>query len=207
MTLVEVVVVIFIMAVLAAMLLPPSQGHRKNAAMRIACVNNLKQIGLAFRMWPKDSAAFYPMNILVKNGGSKEMVATGDVTQTFLVMSNELTIPNLLHCPADAKRMPATNFSKDFGNQNVSYFVGLDADDSNPQTVLSGDSNFEIGGVPVKSGLLEIPSNAPIAWSAAHHKFIGNIGLADGSVQTVNNAGLSNLLHQTSLATNRFAIP
>ena len=101
----------------------------------------------------------------------------------------------------------AKNFLRGFDNHNISYFIGVDADESDPQTVMTGDSNFEIGGVPVKSGLLEIPSNTPIAWSAARHKFTGNIGLADGSVQTVNNAGLSNLLYQTSLATNRFAIP
>ena len=73
--------------------------------------------------------------------------------------------------------------------------------------MLSGDGNFEIGGVPVKSGLLEISSNTPIAWSAARHKFAGNILVADGSVQQCSNSGLTNLLRQTGLATNRLAIP
>jgi hypothetical protein len=36
----------------------------------------------------------------------------------------------------------------------------------NPQMILSGDDNFEISGVPVKSGLLELSSNAPISWTA-----------------------------------------
>jgi prepilin-type processing-associated H-X9-DG protein len=101
----------------------------------------------------------------------------------------------------------ATNSWRELNNQNVSYFVGLDASAENPRTILSGDDNFEIGGVPVKSGLLEISSNMPIAWSAARHKFGGNIGLADGSVQSVDNIGLSKLLDQSGLATNRLAIP
>ena len=73
--------------------------------------------------------------------------------------------------------------------------------------MLSGDANFAIGGVPVKSGLLKFYSNAPIAWSAARHKYSGNILLADGSVQSLNNSGLTKWLHQTGVATNRLAIP
>jgi prepilin-type processing-associated H-X9-DG protein len=55
--------------------------------------------------------------------------------------------------------------------------------------------------------LLEVATNTSIAWSAARHKFFGNILLADGSVQSVAISGLTNLLHQTGLATNRLAIP
>jgi prepilin-type processing-associated H-X9-DG protein len=92
-------------------------------------------------------------------------------------------------------------------NKNVSYFVGLNASEDDPQAILSGDDNFEIGGIAVKSGLLELPTNSPIAWTVARHKFSGNILLADGSVQTVTISALTNLLHQTGLATNRLAIP
>jgi prepilin-type processing-associated H-X9-DG protein len=83
----------------------------------------------------------------------------------------------------------------------------LDASAENPRTILSGDDNFEINGVAVKSGLLEFSSNTPIAWSAARHKFSGNILLADGSFQTATISGLTNLVQQTGLATNRLAIP
>jgi prepilin-type processing-associated H-X9-DG protein len=90
---------------------------------------------------------------------------------------------------------------------HISYFVGLDASEKFPQALLSGDDNFEIGGVPVKSGLLEISSKTPIAWSAARHKFSGNLLLADGSVQSSSNSGLTNWIHQIGSATNRLAIP
>ena len=93
-------------------------------------------------------------------------------------------------------------------NSNISFFVSVDVTNStNPQMILSGDSNFEIGGVPVKSGLLQLGSSDSVAWTAARHKYAGNIGLADGSVQSVTTAGLRNCLQQTDLATNRFAIP
>ena len=135
-----------------------------------------------------------------------EMVVTGDVTQTFLVMSNELGTPKILHCPEDAAHFEATSFSE-LANSNISYFVGVDAIETDPQMLLSGDDNFEIGGAPVKSGLLEISSNTKIAWSAARHEFTGNFAIADGSVQEANNSILTNWFLNSGLATNRFAIP
>ena len=101
----------------------------------------------------------------------------------------------------------ATNSWSGLNNQNISYFVGLNAALSSPQSFLSGDDNFEINGVPVKTGLLEVYSNTPIAWTAARHHLCGNIGLADGSVQSVTISGLNNLVQQTGLGTNRLAIP
>ncbi len=137
-----------------------------------------------------------------------ELVASGkNVWLNYLVMSNELSTPKLLICPADTERFPpATNFSTDLVGK-ISYFVGLNASLNFPQAVLSGDDNFEINGVPVKSGLLQLSTNHATAWTFARHKFAGNIGLADGSAQQLSNSGLTNLLHQTGLATNRLAIP
>jgi len=126
----------------------------------------------------------------------------------YAVMSDELSTPKVVICPQDTKSVLATNFGNGFNNSNVSYFVGLYATDTQPQMLLSGDDNFAIGGVPVKkSGLLELATNAPVAWTSGRHKFAGNIGLVDGSVESVTIAGLTNLLHQTGVATNRLAIP
>lgn len=209
-TLLEVVVVIFVMALLVAMLLPalsrPKYGHH------FSCANNLRQIGLSYRLWESDNGGKYPMDVSVTNGGTMELFKNGSSFQSFaflnyLPMANQLSTPKILHCPADTNGFAATDFSSGFNNQNVSYFVGLDASAENPRTILSGDDNFEINSVAVKSGLLEFSSNTPIAWSAARHKFSGNILLADGSVQSVTISGLSNLVQQTGLVTNRLAIP
>jgi prepilin-type processing-associated H-X9-DG protein len=83
----------------------------------------------------------------------------------------------------------------------------MDADQGHPQMLLSGDDNFAIGGVPVKSGLLELSTNAPITWTAERHVNQGNIGLVDGSVASVTDSGLADLLRQTGVTTNRLAIP
>ena len=141
------------------------------------------------------------------NGGTMGLANGRNAWINFYVMSNQLSTPKVLHCPSDTDGFIATNSWSGLNNQNVSYFVGLNAGENDPQAILSGDDNFEISGVPVKSGLLELSTNAPIAWSAARHKLSGNILLADGSVQSVTTSGLTNLVHQTGLATNRLAIP
>ena len=50
-----------------------------------------------------------------------------DTFRHFQVMSNELSTPKILVCPADT-RVAAANFVR-LKNQNVSYFVGLEASD------------------------------------------------------------------------------
>jgi type II secretory pathway pseudopilin PulG len=206
MTMIEVFVVVVVLFILAAVLLPTLAGSRRSS--RIGCVNNLKQIGFAYRIWAGDNNDKYPMAVSITNGGTMELANGRNAWINFAVMSNELSTPKILICPGDAGRTFAINFTTDFNNSKISYFVGLDVTNAtNPQTLLSGDDNFAVGGVAIKSGLLELSTNAPIAWTAARHKLFGNIALADGSVQSVNINGLKQALQATGVATNRFAIP
>jgi prepilin-type N-terminal cleavage/methylation domain-containing protein/prepilin-type processing-associated H-X9-DG protein len=207
-TLIEVLVVVFVLAVLVAMLFPAKSSPRK--AIRIYCLNNLKQIGLSYALWAGDHGDKYPMQVSINDtngGGTLELASGNNAWINFAVMSNQLATPKILYCPADNDRVVATNFTTDFNNSKISYFVGLDADPTRPQMILSGDDNFAIGGVPVQTGLLEFTTNTPITWTTARHKSAGNIGLADGSVQQVPNTGLQKLIQQTGVATNRLAIP
>jgi prepilin-type processing-associated H-X9-DG protein len=207
-TLVELLVVIGVLMILFTMIDFETSPNAKRMAQRINCVNNLKQVGIAYGLWAEDNNGKYPMQVSTTNGGSMELVAKGEnVWINFLVMSNEVSTPKILYCTADADRVCATNFSSDL-NGKISYFVGLDANTNSSETFLSGDDNLSIGGDQVKSGLLELSTNAPISWTAARHKFAGNIGLADGSVQQATSSYLrQSLLPQTGLATNRLAIP
>lgn len=58
-TLIELLVVVAIIAILAAMLLPALSKARQNAR-NVACISNLKQIGLAFLMYANDNNEYLP---------------------------------------------------------------------------------------------------------------------------------------------------
>jgi prepilin-type N-terminal cleavage/methylation domain-containing protein len=76
-TLLEVVVVIFLLALIAMMELSPS--HTKGRlSRRIDCVNNLKEIGLGFRIWEGDNNNQYPLAVSCTNGGAMEQAVSGD---------------------------------------------------------------------------------------------------------------------------------
>jgi hypothetical protein len=208
-------------------LLPKIFHPRGCRAAPISCTNNLKQVGLAFRIWAGDHNDRMPMQVSVTNGGAMELTEAGSVYAAFLVMSNELNTPKILFCPTDKKRIRAVTFdqptsAKDrrgsvsaLSNTNLTYFVGLDANDTSPSMLLSGDDNFLIGGVrgklasgsPVPPGILSLRTNAHIAWSNARHEQQGNIGLADGSVQGFSSSSLRLALENTGAETNRLAMP
>jgi prepilin-type processing-associated H-X9-DG protein len=207
MTLFEVGVVIAIVVILAAFLLP-TFGRKHAQAGRIVCINNLKQINLSYLVWAGDNGDILPMGISVTNGGSLEMIQVGNVVQTFMAMSNELSTPRILVCPSDDTHISATNFFTPLGNFNVSYFVPVDiTNNANPQMLLSGDSNFQLGGRLVRPGLNSFWTNDPVSWTTNRHIASGNLGFADGSVQSTISASLQNYLQQTGYATNRLVTP
>jgi len=213
-TLTEVLVSVAVVCVLAGVAYlafhRPKAVHRvvhHNQSEESQCVNNLKQIGLAFRIWEGDNGDKMPMAVSESKGGAMEPAARGNVAPVFRAMANELSTPRILLCPADADRIAAKTFNAGYDNSHVSYFAGLEARDDHPAIFLSGDENFAIGGRPVKSGLLLLATNAPVSWTAARHVNHGNIGLADGSVQTTTSTFLGQLLVQTGVATNRLALP
>lgn len=179
----------------------------RTRARSICCNCNLKQVGMAFRVWAGDQKEKYPMQVSITNGGVMELILTGDVFPVFQVMSNELNTPYILVCPEDSARIPAKSFATNFDDSKISYFVGLDASDSMPQMFLTGDRNLATNGVSIHRGILELTTNQIAGWTQAIHKNQGNVGMADGSTQGFSNHALNEALQNTGVATNRLAIP
>ena len=202
-TLVGLLIIIAVIAILAAMLLP-ALASAKRKSKRINCVNNLKQDGLAFRLWEGDNGDKYPMAVSTNKNGTMEYAEDGNAFRHFQVMSNELSTPKILVCPAD-DRTAAASFAR-LKNQNVSYFVGLDATEVRPQMLLTGDRNVTNGIAP-EHRILRLVPDQPAGWTEAMHNGQGNVGLSDGSVQQFTTSGLCNALRNTGDATNRIALP
>jgi len=141
-TLLELMAVICAIGVVAFFLfMPRLNSGCKAKAPQINCVNNLKQVGLSFRLWAGDHGDKFPMQVSVADGGTMERSTQGVVFPHFTMMSNELGVPKIVACPADKKRTVATNFVS-LADANVSYFVCLNArDGSNPEMWLAGDWN------------------------------------------------------------------
>jgi len=68
-TLVEVIVMIVIIALLALFYLPTVTTHSHVPARRINCMNNLKQIGTAYRLWANDNGDVWPSQQTVASHG------------------------------------------------------------------------------------------------------------------------------------------
>ena len=208
-SLLDLLVMLIAVAIVAAVFLPMLAKSRAKSS-RIGCVNDVKQIGLSFRLWAGDNGDKMPAQVSTNAGGTMELVASGLVFPHFAVMSNELGTPKIIVCPNDAKRTSGTNFAT-LSDANVSYFVVPEADETIPNLWLSGDRNLATNNVPLKPGLFTMPTNRVVSWTAQMHVNTGNLCFADGRVQQIANAGLHKNLRAyhkaTTNATFRLIIP
>jgi prepilin-type N-terminal cleavage/methylation domain-containing protein/prepilin-type processing-associated H-X9-DG protein len=98
-TLIELLVVIGIISILAGMLLP-GLARGREAARRVSCASNLRQMGLVFKMYADESGGMYPP-LQRKTGESCDEANPGILFFDGLSVYPEyLTEPRLLVCPS-----------------------------------------------------------------------------------------------------------
>jgi prepilin-type processing-associated H-X9-DG protein len=202
-SLVEMLLVLLTLALLSVVFLPMLARSRVRNS-KLGCTASLKQIGIAYLLYAGDHSDRYPFTLSGADG-SFAFVNSPQVFRHYQIMSNELNTPKILVCPNDMKKTKATSFVS-FSNTNVSYFVGLDADESKPERLLSGDRNMT--GGTLSNGFLRLLTPATKAgWTKEIHRSGGNIGLADGSVKETDAPLLQQQLRTNRLAVIRLAIP
>jgi prepilin-type N-terminal cleavage/methylation domain-containing protein/prepilin-type processing-associated H-X9-DG protein len=221
-TLIEVLVVMVILALLFLWTLDfAATSGSKRRAQRISCVNNLTQIGMAYRLWGDDHGGHTPASESVSRGGWSDLLINGDqgaiCWTNYAILADALgRSPKRVMCPADDRvaavefvtnRMPNDLHAQYFqNNSNLSYFVGVSATTRSPRSLLAGDRNLGGGTVPNsdfgfspasgEGNDVAIAITDPVSWSLKMHSDgkpagAGNVLMGDGSVQQFSTASFN----------------
>ena len=210
----ELAVVLGVILVLALLAIP-ALARARAKANRIHCVSHLKNLGLGLRIFSTDHNSAWPWQVSTNKGGSREFLNDPSLAWPhFLSFSNEVSTPRIARCPSDRDAVQPDAWADAHTNSAFSYFLGLDASEENPTTILSGDSNLELNGQRLRSTLVTLRTNATLQFDNSRHKDppsgAGNILLGDGSVNQVTSARLREALFLPGDPTNsihRWLIP
>lgn len=180
-TLVEVLVVIAVIGILVGLLLPAVQAARE-AARRIQCANNLRQMGLALHAY-HDCHRRFPAGVVYPNRVMWSAQILAQLEQTALYNSLNFSLPfddsdkpNGKACTQflSVYRCPSSNSPQHVSVQGINDRVP-----SNYLAVASGTATRDIGQIPEHVGRLNQDGCMFINSST------GMNSLVDGSSQTL----------------------
>jgi hypothetical protein len=196
-TRIELAVVLAALLLLTLIALPLlANGSRSDQA---SCLNNLRQIGIAFQAWGNDHDDRRPWSVPMSEGGSAGHVLRNNAYFHYAFLSNHLS-PAVLMDPAEIapNKRRAENWSASpdggflhvvFRNNAVSYMFSLHTSRAEANNILATDRYVQFRGAgicPVGGGTtIERLGTGPFfsGWTNGVHGIAGNVLGNDGHVE------------------------
>jgi prepilin-type N-terminal cleavage/methylation domain-containing protein/prepilin-type processing-associated H-X9-DG protein len=223
-TLTELLVVIALIAILAALLLPALAGS-KASSIRVQCASNLQQMGIAAQLYVDDNASFYPIAYDYEEQDGANYSYAWDLTT--ITGSANTVVPGLLwqgrttlqvlQCPsfngaANWLTDPYTGY-----NYNTSYIghgqlecipepaKGSDVLHSS-RTILFGDGQYAAGADKFMRAPWPNPGDENFVgrWSGTQgfrHQRLSNAAFCDGHAESLRNCFTANADGSNNVAT------
>lgn len=148
-----------------------------------------------YHAFAHDHQGKFPMQLNSPAGGSLELstqkggpaLEFSSAARHFQALAADLVTPKIVHCPADTRSI-APSFPA-LTESHLSYFVGLNADFAQPNSLLAGDRNLTNDWLSPAPIVAFGPTNY-LRWTHELHRFKGNLLFADGRVEQANNVSL-----------------
>lgn len=195
-TLIELLVVIGIIGILAAMLLPVLSRARESA-QRSSCVNNLRQIGVAFELYRLENRERYPAAQDPLPAGYWLWMGRGWQKMLTPYIPGNKENPGVFRCPTDERSI---NF---FDGTSYAYSMAFyhSKEQINAMTTTAATYKAELAVKSIPQRSVRYPSRKILAgeWYSNHQAYATDPGwfgwggrrlflFADGHVQYVDSA-------------------
>ncbi len=153
-TLVELLVVISIISILAAMLMPALQGARKRA-YQASCQSNVRQVGIGMTSYRTDHNQNWPSGSTSGDWDVQSQEALNEISSDY-VNSGEV-----FNCPAKS-RGDAVGSSDNLQTDNIDYVYGTNGSNLAQMSVIYADA---VGGSNYNDGTTPLDGSGNLDWS------------------------------------------
>jgi len=179
----------------------PALATSRSRSDRVACFNNLRHLGNAFRHFALENYDYPAWSVFAPAGNFNEP-PKHELWFQYWWLRDSIGSPKYLVDPGETRsnaRIARTwNLEPDGGlqalqNSAVSYILGLDSATFLPRTIIVADRHMlhnGYGGCSSQINTAARLSESTVRWTTEVHGDFGNLALADGSVESVDSQGL-----------------